>query len=281
MTASTLVDRIRQPEYTGENRCMPCTIVNVVIAAGLSLLLGFVWAPLVVISFAIFVAAIYTRGYLVPGTPTLTKRYFPDRVLRWFDKEPSPTEMGVQSDVGLGTGEKPSFDVEAVLQEAGALEPCEDIDDLCLTADFESEWAREIERTDDAAVRKRLASILGVDEEQVTLKQRDRWFAAAVDGVYVGQWDSHAALTADVATDVALEPRLDGWDGFGNDQRSALARGLRIYLDSCPDCGGNVEFGEETAESCCRSWEVLVIRCDDCGSRLFEIDLSEVEEAPA
>ena len=37
MTASTLADRLRQPEYTGENRCTPCTVVNVVIASNLNL----------------------------------------------------------------------------------------------------------------------------------------------------------------------------------------------------------------------------------------------------
>ena len=281
MTPSSLVDRVRQPEYTGENRCTPCTLVNVVIAAIVSLAFGVVWLPLAVVSFALFVGVIYTRGYLVPGTPTLTKRYFPDRVLRWFDKDPSATAVSVDGDVDLGSGDAPALDVEAVLQDAGALEPCEDVDDLCLTADFESAWRREIDRTDDTVVRRRLASILDIDEEEITLTERDRWFVAVVDGIFVGRWESHAALTADIATDTVLEGQIDDWEAFSPDQRSALTRGLRIYLDSCPDCGGRVDFKEETAESCCRTWEVLVTRCEACDSRLFEIDLSAVEEAPA
>ncbi|WP_411966704.1 hypothetical protein [Haloferax sp. YSSS75] len=273
MGLSTLVDRVRQPEYTGENRCTPCTIVNVAIAAVVSVALGLLWAPLVVASFALFVAVIYTRGYLVPGTPTLTKRYFPDRVLRWFDKEPQPAFT-----VGLGDGT--AIDVEAVLQETEALEPCEDVEDLCLTPEFESAWRREIERTDDPLVRQRLAAIVGVDESALQLDDIGGWYTATVETTQLGRWESQAALVADLAADAVLASRVLDWNELGPDQRSALVRGLRIYLEECPDCGGTVSFGEETRESCCRSWETLVTRCNDCGTRLFEVEASLIEEDP-
>ncbi|MFB6159704.1 MAG: hypothetical protein ABEJ61_00830, partial [Haloferacaceae archaeon] len=35
-----LFDRVRRPEYTGENRCVPCTVVNLVIAAALALVVA-------------------------------------------------------------------------------------------------------------------------------------------------------------------------------------------------------------------------------------------------
>ncbi|KTG27193.1 hypothetical protein [Haloferax profundi] len=282
MTRSALFERIHQPEYTGENRCIPCTVVNVLIAATMSIVLGIVWAPLALASFVVFASVVYIRGYLVPGTPTLTKRYLPDRVLRWFDKEPTPgDEVGTDSDAMLDVDGSPELDVEAVLQGARALEQCDDVDDLCLTDDFETAWTREIQRTDDAVVRRRLAAMLGIDTDRISLEDRDRWFVAIVGGTHVGRWESHGALIADMAADAVLEDRIDDWDALTNDHRSALARGIRVYLDQCPDCGGPVQFTEETAESCCRSWQVLVTRCDDCGSRLFEVDLSAVEEAPA
>ena len=31
MVTRSLVGRLRQPEYTGENRCLPCTVLNVVL----------------------------------------------------------------------------------------------------------------------------------------------------------------------------------------------------------------------------------------------------------
>lgn len=79
------------PEYTGENRCMPCAIVNIGFSIVLSSLIA-LFSPLFGIGTLLFCAAtIYFRGYLVPGTPMLTKRYLPDRVLRYFDKHPAST----------------------------------------------------------------------------------------------------------------------------------------------------------------------------------------------
>lgn len=96
---SHLFDRVHQPEYTGENRCIPCTSVNLVIAAVLAGGIARRSRPLAVAAFTASLVAIYVRGYLVPGTPTLTKRYFPDWVLAAFDKEPEPEfEGGIEFD---------------------------------------------------------------------------------------------------------------------------------------------------------------------------------------
>ncbi|ELY55555.1 hypothetical protein [Natronolimnohabitans innermongolicus] len=85
-----IVDELKQPEYTGENRCEPCTILNLAIAAIVGSLIArkTKLGGLLAVGFSI--ALIYLRGYLVPGTPTLTKRYLPPAVLRWFGKEPEP-----------------------------------------------------------------------------------------------------------------------------------------------------------------------------------------------
>jgi len=304
MTTPTLADRLRQPEYIGENRCTPCTVVNVVIAAALSLLLGVAWPPLAPVSFALFAGAIYLRGYLVPGTPTLTKTYLPDRVLRWFDKEPTQTRVGAaasapaagggadaeSSDDEVESGQLDgdgssvaAFDVEATLMDAGALELDEHGDDLRLTSAFESAWNDEIARTDETVARRWLARLTGVDEADVSLESRarSRWLVAVVDGTTLGTWESDGALVADAAADAALDGRLDDWDRLTAEQRSALARGLRIYLNRCPTCGGDVRFGSETAESCCRSWEVFAVRCDDCEARLLEVDAEALEPEAA
>ncbi len=83
----SVVSQLKQDAYTGENRCEPCTIVNVTIAVGISIVLAFVSEPLSVVVFTLSLGTIYLRGFLIPGTPKLMKRYFPDRVLQWFDKE--------------------------------------------------------------------------------------------------------------------------------------------------------------------------------------------------
>ena len=92
-----IVEDLKQPEYTGENRCEPCTILNLAIAGVVGSLIARKSKVGGLIAVGISIALIYLRGYLVPGTPTLTKRYLPPEVLRWFGKEPEP-------DVASGLG---------------------------------------------------------------------------------------------------------------------------------------------------------------------------------
>ncbi|AXR80057.1 hypothetical protein [Natrarchaeobaculum sulfurireducens] len=85
-----LLDRLEQPEYTGRNRCLPCTIVNLVIAAILGTLVARKSRTAGLFVTVASIALVYLRGYLVPGTPTLTKRYLPATVLDWFGKGSAP-----------------------------------------------------------------------------------------------------------------------------------------------------------------------------------------------
>lgn len=96
MTPS-ITDALRQPEYTGENRCEPCTALNLLIAAVLGWLVSRRSRLAGFLAVVVSVGLISLRGYLVPGTPTLTKRYLPATVLRWFGKDPEPAVAG-----GLG-----------------------------------------------------------------------------------------------------------------------------------------------------------------------------------
>jgi hypothetical protein len=136
----SIIDRLRQPEYTGENRCTPCTAVNVAIVAVAGTLVAKAKSrALGTAAFGVSLGTIYLRGYLVPGTPQLTKRYLPDRVLRWFEKEPAPAPVHEHDDL----------DPERVLLDAGTVTPCENDTDLCLTDEFRSEWHDQVR-----AVRK-------------------------------------------------------------------------------------------------------------------------------
>ena len=134
------LDRVRQPEYTGENRCTPCTLANLGIAAILTAGLASLWLPGAAVFAVLAVGSIWLRGYLVPRTPELTERYFPDWLLAKFDKAPAPEPEPVPP------GE---FDPETVLLEAGVVEPCESADDLCLTDGFEADWRGRMERLGD------------------------------------------------------------------------------------------------------------------------------------
>lgn len=185
-----IVDTLHQPEHTGENRCEPCTVLNLVIAGLLGSLIARRSKLGGVVAVTVSVGLIYLRGYLVPGTPTLTKRYLPPSVLRRFGKEPEPeiaagfsgTETadpssadesmpsnadegstpsnnstgvsGATEDAETPRDEQPSAtgDLETYFLDQGILEPCADADDLCLTNSFETEWFEEIEPLADAEI---------------------------------------------------------------------------------------------------------------------------------
>lgn len=263
---ATTLDRLRQSEYTGENRCLPCTVVNAIIAVVLAAAVagsGSIVADPVLglgtggVVFGVSVAAIYFRGYLVPGTPTLTKQYLPQQVLAWFGKAPAAVET--------------DFDAEEALVTAGALEPCADRDDLCLAGEFRKEWYDEINRLDSAnAGRERLLDVLGLESASVEFEEHGEAFQARIDGSIVGRWESEAAFFADVGAAEELDDRVANWESLSVRERSQLLSGLRIFIDACPSCGGRPDFGTDTVESCCGTHEVAAVSCGDCGARLFE-----------
>lgn len=84
-----LIQALENEEFTGDNRCKPCTTINLVLAALVSLMVSR-WSRILGGAVAVAsVAVIYIRGYLVPGTPKLTMRYLPAQVLRSFGKAPA------------------------------------------------------------------------------------------------------------------------------------------------------------------------------------------------
>jgi hypothetical protein len=223
--------------------------------------------PAGVAAFLVCSVPIALRGYLVPGTPTLTKRYLPARVLELFGKEPTlPTARANEDDGG-------ELDIERHLLSAGALEPRPEGEDLQLSPEVRTEWRREIERVRDGDVdRERLAAILGIDQEELEFQEFNTSFVAFRHGQNVGSWESKAAYVADVAAASVLEDRIDDWDSLSAPNRGRLLNGLRIFLESCPDCDGPLSFGKDTVPSCCSTMEVAALTCEDCEARLFEAE---------
>ncbi|MFC6764475.1 hypothetical protein, partial [Natrinema soli] len=221
-----VVDDLRQPEYTGENRCEPCTVLNLGIAAVLGSAVARKSRLGGLLAVGISVALIYLRGYLVPGTPTLTKRYLPPEVLRWFGKEPEPDVAsglgGVDS--AADTGDVTSFDetealdtddaaatagestapeaepapvdLETLFLEHDILEPCDDRDDLCLTADFEADWFDEIDALDESGIDAAAAvDAFGfdADPDEFELSERGESRSLLSRSGAAGRWPSRAA----------------------------------------------------------------------------------------
>ena len=271
-----LLSRLRQPEYTGENRCLPCTVVNTAIAAVLSAAVGMaavavtaatvpVGGALGLGTFGLCTASIYLRGYLVPGTPQLTKRYFPPWLLELFGKE-QPEGLADRD-----ARPEEEFDPERELTAVGALEECADGEDLCLTDSFRVDWETAVDRVEETgADRTELLAILNVDDGEVTYEEFGNAFRARVDERMAGKWESRAAFLADLGAARVLQRRHPDWDRLGLRERSRLLNGLRLFIDTCPSCGATPEFGTDTVESCCSTHQVVAVSCTGCGARLFE-----------
>lgn len=261
-----MLRRLRKPEYTGDDRCYPCTVVNLVISAVLSVVFGAsvsLAAPTVyavaagLVFFGGALASVWLRGYLVPGTPTLTKRYLPERVLSLFGKAP-----------GERAAELSETEVEEVLTRAGALRFSEKADDLVLTEDFEIEWEDAIREVDGNPDADDVLAEIGFDPSDDSVERHDGAVAVR-DRAGLVRWPSEVALRVDLAGARVLADRLPGWSEYRPAVRATVLRGLRIFLKECPE-EGRVEMSREAVESCCSVHRVVVLSCSETGDRLVE-----------
>lgn len=277
---SSVFERIRQPEYTGENRCTPCSLINVVIAVFATALVSFVAVELGVFVALISALLIYLRGYLVPGTPELTQQYLPKRILVYFDKH--PTETTREETQTFETVEKikrqrqNSVDPEQFLVEIGVTEAYDDEDSLYVTDQFSGVVEQRTERFREGTTeQKMMATLLDTEPDEVTLK--DRKYPAISIKRRIRKWPSKAALVADAATNEALNEQSNRWDSVPLEQRLSILETLRSFHETCPLCTGEVEYSTDTVESCCRAYKVIAFRCIDCEKPLVEYDPEAID----
>lgn len=234
-------------------------------AVGASVLTAFTSTILGAGVFVLSLITIYLRGYLVPGTPTLTKRYVPNRILRWFDKDATTSVDDKIIDINP----------EQMLLNASAIELCQGGTDFFLTAEFRKMWRDSIHTarmhdSTEAALEVALAIPSGNDRTRVN--QQGDAFIAYSDDTVIGQWSSQAAVAADIAAATELSQRSSDWPTFTPAEGARVLMSLRIFIENCPECDSSVQIEKEVVESCCRSYDVIASACQDCGVRLFEME---------
>ncbi|WP_226041057.1 hypothetical protein [Natrinema sp. DC36] len=259
--------RLEQPAYTGENRCLPCTAVNVVIAITLAVGLGVATtAPVGALALTVFLGLIGLRGYLVPGTPTITRRYFPDRLLTVFGK--SPPDVPTVETVSPDALETVLTATSVATERGGEIE---------LTPSFRQQWNERLPR--DGALEPcsdDVRSMLGADEIR---RLGDASYV--LDGRKQIRWESIAALAADAAAATELRTRLEGWETLEVDERRDLLTGLRLLRDRCPACDGGVTTTAERLEHCCRKPRVGIRSvCEECDRPVVEVVGTESSADP-
>jgi len=252
--------RLRQPEYTGENRCTPCTVVNLLIAGSVGVALGVVVHPAAgAFAFGAGALAIYLRGYLIPGTPALTWRYFPPWLLRAFGKdsiEAAATGSARHADEPPEAG----ADADTPLVAAGVVS---DGRQPTPTAAFREEWRARIEAVDEITPET-VADVFGAGSAR-----RLGEAAFVLDESASLRWGSEGALVADVAAAGLLEERLEVWAEWDRDTKRSVLLGLRVCLETCPTCGGAVRLAEDRVDPCCQKPHLVAEAiCTDCGAVL-------------
>jgi hypothetical protein len=209
---------------------------------------------------------IYLRGYLVPGTPALTKRYLPERVLAWFgtDGAAGGTISGTEVDPGV------------VLIAANVLVDRPGAPDASVEPAFATAWESRTRRLrDDAAASGHvLETQFDVSFEEFELVPFDSGCGVYLDEEYLGTWESPAAFYTDLAAMELLADHVTAWPQFGIAARSEIVGALRLFVRTCPDCGGDIALGEVTVQSCCADREVIATTCEACGTRILELNMS-------
>lgn len=125
---SSFASSIRRPEHTGENRCWPCTVVNVALVGAGATALALLASPAVGVAGAVVgLAAVWLRGYLVPGTP----RFAPRLVAavpggeRLFDRSDATDAPHATADTDPDTATPPA--VGGSIADDGAFETGSDL----------------------------------------------------------------------------------------------------------------------------------------------------------
>lgn len=254
---------LRQPEYTGSNRCRPCTVLNLLIAGLLAATTGWVLAVQgagVAAAgaatggvLAVAVAVIYLRGYLVPGTPWLTRAYAPQWLL---DAVGKPQRSVPDQDAASA--------VERQLRQAGILTI-----DGEVSTDARTEWRdrREADETDPTAEAE-FAGLLGATPDDLWMREYGGTHTVIRNGKQAGEWPAQERFVDDMAAAAMLRERVSGWETAAPRDRAMMLVHLRCAAGPCSGCGGELAV---TTGSCCGSTEIIAARCGQCEADALEL----------
>jgi hypothetical protein len=261
-----MIDGLRKSEYTGENRCWPCTVLNISMllfacACIARLLPGTRSCRLGIASMvgAIGGAVITLRGYLVPGTP----EFAPKLVAVLSDSSQPPAEHGsLAGNPDEETGERALSE----LLDVGIIHAVGE--SLHLDERFRTDWREEMEivRNGDLAAAVRDAASSSASTKTV---EDGAFVVVSAGGLETERWLSRPVAIAEVAA-VRTLAEFD----VDPDVRVQSASALRSFLYDCPVCDTPLE--ETSADRCCGSGSSNpleapddVLACPECGQRVF------------
>ncbi|NHN59098.1 MULTISPECIES: hypothetical protein [Halorussus] len=300
---SSLLDRLRNPDHTGQRRCWPCTAVNAAILLAVCAAVARRRSRSLAAALGVGGAAtIALRGYLVPGTPTFAPR-LASRLPgdRFHDEssartppvpargdEPAERETaGAPDEPGsLGDAATEAAAGEAVLGslvDAGVV--VADGETVYLDDDFRTAWRGEMQRRremddeelatalESAAPEGRIVDVVAPGAADAgSTETDDRWFVVSdgSDDPAAENWLTRPVAVAEAAAVRTLADRTH----LSETSRARAAGPLRTFLERCPVCDGPV--AETTLVECCGGPGGThpdapdeVLACADCDARLY------------
>ncbi|KAA9397780.1 hypothetical protein Har1130_07195 [Haloarcula sp. CBA1130] len=276
-----LLESLSDEPHTGENRCWPCTVLNLGLVGLGAFFLRARGRSLASLLIAVVgVAVVYLRGYLVPYTPKFAPRLVAASPVPngWFHGEQSHKDT-VREDATRRESESLADDVgidgDTVFRELSAAGVIEvEGEQLFLAAAVDTAWHERMDELADYSLDTLAATL------QASLPRIDyaEPYADDADWVALGsdnkQLLPRPVVVSELAAYEVLGERLDD-----ERLRVAGAEALRMFLDRCPVCGS--ELVESSSVSCCGGHlgprqnpdETLV--CPTCEQRLYTFEVSD------
>ncbi len=266
------LDTLRSQAYTGPHRCLPCTIVNIVILGVVTASVGYVLGPVVAVPLAVVGGAvIWLRGYLLPGTPYFGAHIVARVPLDAFHTEkpiatpePSPSRNDIDPPAFVD-----SCITHGIVREGDG--------HIGLVRAFRKQWRREIRTVrgfSDAALKTNLETALPwVSESELIEHQGSSWIVLSDESERVENesWLPVAIAIADLAAIRVLRNYASDMD---HGRRIVAVGPLRSFLERCPLCETPVEA--TSVDSCCGSPHRIetesdrVLACPECDEIIAE-----------
>ncbi len=279
MGVQWLAERVRRPEYTGTDRCWPCTGVNlVIVVAGGALAGGVTWravGPLpgalaMAVVLLAGIALIALRGYVIPYTPRIAPRIVGALGLEHLFHQPLTPEAGALRETD--PGEAPDGEaLLSVLVDSGVVEVSDD--QVHLAGTISDRWRTEMKalaKLETPALAEAVEAVADAAAVRPVVDARGDWIVLSDgrEGLAGETWLPRPVAIAEAGAMRALKHRLPD----AQTRRAAVGT-LRMFLEACPDCGAPLE--ETTTAACCggitdpRTEPDDVLACPDCDVRLF------------
>lgn len=263
-------------EYTGDQRCLPCTVVNLglLILSGLTIAL---LSKLAAVAFGILgIFLIWIRGYFVPYTPQFAPKIAAHLPITFYEEARQSSslmefsERGIETTrnggkVMLGTDERDaSNDVSTTilppLSEAGIIRQRDDT--LVLDESYREKWRSVIRDVRGDNLKAAIEMTTPAENVERVTEGEATWYVLTDEdrSIKSETWLSPAVAIAEVAAIEALE------DSLSSSTVVQAAAFLRPFLEQCPVCEGDLI--ETTADQCCASYgpdgPQNVLACSDC-----------------